>query len=102
MSDLPVSSKNDPRPHFDLHVTMPVNPELAEMVRDVAVHGARHAGCTDADAAAFGRKVEDAVRETLTAARTNASISIEVRWEQGPVEVIIGSGRDAHTLTIEV
>lgn len=93
---------SDSQAHFDLNVTVPADTQFAEMVRDVVVHGARDAGCADADAAAFGRKVEAAVRETLAAAAPSASVSIAVRRLSGPIEVVISGDRGARTLAMEI
>lgn len=87
---------------FDLRVTVPADPQYAEMVRGVVVHGARHAGCLEADASAFGGKVEEAIRDMLAAAGPDASVSIAVRRVRGPMEVVVSSDRGARTLAVDI
>ena len=91
MTEREVSSKNDPRPHFELRISLPVDRRHAAMVRDLAVHGAKQAGHSDADAEAFGRKVEQAALESLSGSSSTATIPVTVRCADGPVEVTIGS-----------
>ncbi len=76
---------------FDLSLTLPADRRFAAMVRDLAVHGAKHAGHSEADADAFGRKVEAAARESLAGSTSTATIPVTVRCAEGPVEVTIGS-----------
>ncbi len=85
---------------FEFNLTVPADARFAGMVRGVAVHGARHAGSADADAAAFGRTVEEALLGMLAAAHPEASVSVTVRVGGGPLEVVIGSGRGTRTLTL--
>jgi hypothetical protein len=85
---------------MEFNLTIPADVRFAGMVRNVAAHGARHAGSADAAASAFGRTVEDAVLGMLAAAHPQASVSVTVRGGRGPVEVVIGSGRGTRTLTL--
>ena len=85
---------------MEFTLTVPADASFATMVRGVAVHGARSAGCGDADAAAFGRKVEEAVAGMLAAAHPGASLTVAVRSVDEPLEVVIGSGRDTRTLRL--
>lgn len=78
------------RATFDLRLALPADRRFAPMVRDLAVHGATQAGHGEADAAAFGRKVEQAARESL-AGSASATIPVTVHCAEGPVEVTIGS-----------
>ena len=91
MTEREVSSKNDPRPHFELRVSLPGDSRYVAMLRDLAVHGAKQAGHSEADADAFGRRVEQAARESLDGSSSTADIPVTVRCAEGPVEVTIGS-----------
>ena len=77
--------------NFDLSLELPADRRLAPMVRDLAVHGAKQAGHSEADAAAFGRTVEQAASESLAGSSSTATIPVTVRCAEGPVEVTIGS-----------
>jgi hypothetical protein len=76
---------------FDLSLTLPADRRFVAMVRDLAVHGAKQAGHSEADAEAFGRKVEAAARESLAGSSSTATVPVTVRCAEGPVEVTIGS-----------
>ena len=76
---------------FELNLSLPADGRYARMLRGLAVHGARQAGHSEADAEAFGRKVEQAAREELTGSLSTATIPVTVRCAEGPVEVTIGS-----------
>ena len=76
---------------FELNLVLPADRRHAPMVRDLAVHGAKQAGHSDAEAEAFGRKVEQAARESLAGASSTETIPVTVRCAEGPVEVTIGS-----------
>ena len=85
---------------MEFNLTIPADARFIDMVRGVAVLGARCAGCIDADAAAFGRTVEEAVLGMLAAAHPEASVTVAVRTGDQPLEVVIGSGRGTRTLTL--
>ena len=92
---------------FDLALQVPPDAGFAPMVRDLALHGARSAGCDEAKCIAFGREVEEAARHVLNGARgadgaKGAMVPVAVRRDDGPIEVVIGSGAAARTLTLEV
>ena len=76
---------------FELNLLLPADSRHATMVRDLAVHGARQAGHSDDQAEAFGRKVEQAARESLAGSSSTEPIPVTVRCAEGPVEVTIGS-----------
>ena len=76
---------------FEMNLSLPADPELAPMLRGLAVQGARQAGCADADAEDFGRRVEDAARENLGSAGADGTVPVSVRHVTGPVEVVIGA-----------
>jgi hypothetical protein len=77
--------------HFQMNLSVPDDRRYAGMLRDLAVHGARQAGHSEAEAAAFGREVEQAARQSLAPAPTEATVPVTVRCDDGPVEVTIGS-----------
>lgn len=97
MSEAPVSSKDAPRPDFELHVSLPSDTRFAETARELAVHAARHAGCSDAKAHAFGDEVAGAVRGHLEMESPGATIPLVLRRTAGPIEVLV-NGR---TLTLD-
>ena len=76
---------------FELSLTVPRDRRFVAMVRDLAVHGAKHAGHSEADADAFGLRVEAAARESLAGSSSTATVPVMVRCAEGPVEVTIGS-----------
>jgi len=86
---------------MEFTLTVPADARFAGMVRGIAAHGARGAGCSDSDAAAFGRTVEEAVLGMLAAAHPEASVTVAVRSGDEPLEVVIGSGRGTRTLTLD-
>ena len=77
-------------PVFEFNLSVPADTRYAAMLRDLAVHGARRAGIGEADAAAFGQRVDAAAGEALTSAG-DANVPVIVRCSGGPVEVTIGS-----------
>jgi hypothetical protein len=77
--------------NFELNLSLPADRRHAVMVRDLAVHGAKQAGHSDAEADAFGRKVEQAAGEVLADSASTPTIPVTVRCADGPVEVTIGS-----------
>ena len=87
---------------FDLRMSLPAEGRFASLIGDVAGHGARRAGCGDADAASFGSQVESAVRELLAAGSADGTISVTVRRVKGPLEVVVSSDRGARTMSLEV
>jgi hypothetical protein len=83
---------------------VPPDAGFAPMVRDLALHGARTAGCAEATCVAFGREVEDAAHHVLKGAdgAQGAMVPVVVRRDGGPIDIVIGSGDAARTLTLEV
>ncbi len=81
----------DPRSYFELRLSVPDDRRYASLLRELAVHGAKEGGHSEADAAAFGSRVEQAANESLSAAPTPVAIPCTVRCAEGPVEVTIGS-----------
>ena len=82
-------------------LTLPADAQFVPMVRALAVHGARSAGCGEPEAETFGRKVEEALISMLAAGHPGASLTVTVRSGDEPLEVVIGSGRGARTLTLD-
>ena len=83
---------------FELTVSVSPDARFAVTVRELVVCAAQYAGCSDADAAAFGRDVEDAVRASLEEAADAIVLPVTVRRRAGPVEVLV----NGHTLTLQV
>ena len=77
-------------PRFDLRLSLPADERFASMLRDLAAHGAREAGCGADEVSAFGRTVEQAAHQSMAASR-GTTIPVTVRCTGGPVEVTIGS-----------
>ena len=85
---------------FDLRLSIPADARLAGMVRDLAVHGVRQIGLGERDATAFGRRVEEAFRESIQGAE-HARMSVVMGKAAGPLEVVISGGGAERTLAIE-
>jgi hypothetical protein len=77
--------------NFEFNLSLPADRRYAPMLRDLAAHGARQAGMNDAEAIAFGRRVEAAAGDALTVSGSAASVPVTVRCSGGPVEMTIGS-----------
>jgi hypothetical protein len=82
---------------FELNLSLPTDPRYTETARELAVHAAKHAGCADDRARAFGEEVAGVIRGYLQAGHTGASLPMVLRRRSGPVEALI-NGR---TITIE-
>ena len=95
MSEAAVSADRDVHPQFELNVSLPSDIRFTDTVRELAAHAARHAGCSDAGAEAFGEEVAQAVRAHLEKSDA-ATIPLVLRRQAGPVEVLV-NGR---TLTL--
>jgi hypothetical protein len=89
MTDAPEPSKDDSRSDFELNVSLPTDARFAETARELAVHAARHAGCSEARAHAFGQEVEQVIRGYLEAGGTGANVPFVVRRTTGPVEILV-------------
>ena len=74
---------------YELTVSIPCDPRFADTVRELAVHAARHAGCSDARAQAFGREVEEAARGYIAHGGGDAGLPLVFRRTTGPVEVLV-------------
>ena len=74
---------------YELTVSIPCDPRFAETVRELAVHAAKHAGCSDARAQAFGEEVEEAARGSIARDGGDAGLPLVFRRTSGPVEVLV-------------
>jgi hypothetical protein len=84
--------------HFQLDVSVPRDERFVPTVRDLAVQGARFAGCTAEAADAFGKSVEVALGSCLRTSAVETPIAVVVRRNHGPLEVVV----DEQTLTLDV
>lgn len=84
--------------HFQLDVSVPRDERFVPTVRDLAVQGARFAGCSAEVADAFGRTVEAALGTCLRNSTADTPIAVVVRRNQGPLEVLV----DEQTITLDV
>ncbi len=73
---------------FELNVSIPRDARFAETVRELAVHAAKHVGCSEARAHAFGREVEEATRGYIDNA-SDEGLPLVFRRRTGPVEVLV-------------
>jgi hypothetical protein len=89
MTEADLSAQPDQRPEFELKMSIPSDVRFAETVRELAVHAARHSGCSDADAQAFGAEVEDFIREHIETGASGTSVPLVFRRAAGPVEVLV-------------
>jgi hypothetical protein len=83
---------------FDLTVTVSTDTRLAGAVRELVVYAAGYAGCGQAEAAAFGLRVEALVAASLEGAPGGGPVPVTVRRRDGPVEVVI----DGRVLRLDV
>jgi hypothetical protein len=82
---------------FELTLSLPADVRFAATARELVIHAAKHSGCTDARAQAFGGEVEGVVRDRLAASSDGALLPIVVRLTTGPVEVLV----DGRTFSLE-
>jgi hypothetical protein len=85
---------------FELRLSIPADARLAGMVRDLAVHGVRQIGLGEREATAFGRRVEEAFRESIQGAEP-ARVSMVMRKAAGPLEVVMSGGGAERALAVE-
>lgn len=100
MSDRAVSASDGLRPHFELRIAVPAGGGWASLVGEVAAHGARQCARADAEASAFGRTVEEAVRQACATARSKSELACVVRRVNGPLEVVIATEGRSRTLKL--
>ena len=82
---------------FELNVSLPTDGRFTEVARELAVHAAKHVGCTENDASAFGDEVAGVIRGYLSDGNAGESLPLVLRRASGPVEALI-NGR---TITIK-
>jgi hypothetical protein len=82
---------------FAFTISVPRDPQFVSMVRGLAVHAARYASCGKTDVETFALSVEAAVHACLREASSDATISVVVRRDAGPLEFLI-NGR---TIAVE-
>ena len=82
---------------FVFTLSVPRDAQFVSMVRSLAMHAARYALCGHADAETFAGSVEAAVRACLHETSSDATISVIVRREAGPLEFLI----DGRTVAVE-
>jgi hypothetical protein len=70
-------------------VSLPTDARFTGAARELAVHAAKHAGCTDARAQAFGEEVEGVIRGYLESGNTSPTLPMVLRRRAGPVEALI-------------
>ena len=76
---------------FELNVTVAADPGLVPVMRDLAVHAARYAGCRGSDADAYGHVVEAIVRACFEGGPGGREVPVILRRVDGPVEFLIAS-----------
>lgn len=82
---------------FQFSLQVPRDPQFVSTVRKLAVHAARYANCTEADAETFGGSVEQAVQACLRDEVPDTTISVVVHRAAGPVEARV----DGHVISVE-
>lgn len=75
---------------FELNVSVSNDARLAVTVRALAICAANQAGCGEAAAAAFGRRVEDTVRASLQGRLSDGLLPVTLRHHASTVEVVVG------------
>jgi hypothetical protein len=90
--------ETDPRPNFQLDVTVPCESRFVPTIRDLAVQAARLAGCSGPDADAFGDSVQAALDNHMRHHTSDAPIAIVVRRDGGPLQVLV----DEQTISLDL
>ena len=67
-------------------------------VRALVICAANQAGCAETAAVAFGRRVEDTVRNSLSGAGHDGMLPVTVRHHASTVEVVV----NGHTLRLDI
>ena len=89
MNDASSGAHGEGQSDYELTVSIPCDLRFTETVRELAVHAAKHAGCSDARAQAFGREVEEAARVHMGDVSGDAGLPLVFRRTTGPVEVLV-------------
>jgi hypothetical protein len=82
---------------FEFTISVPRDAQFVSMVRGLAVQAARYAACGHSDAETFAVSVEAAVRAVLREPSADATMSVIVRRDAGPLEFLI----DGRTVAVE-
>jgi hypothetical protein len=82
---------------FELNISLPTDARFTDTARELAVHAAKHAGCTEERALAFGEEVAGIIRGYLDDGHAGTTLPLVLRRKSGPVEALI-NGR---TITIQ-
>ena len=82
---------------FEFRLAVPRDPQFVSMVRSLAVQAARYAACGNAEIETFAGSVEAAVHACLRETSPDATISVVVRRDAGPLEFLI----DGRTVAVE-
>jgi len=82
---------------FEFSLTVPRDARFVETVRLLATQAARYAGCGGPDTETFAASVEQAVRASVDGTADGAPVTVVMRRDAGPVEVVV----DGRTLTVE-
>ena len=82
---------------FQFTISVPRDAQFVPVVRGMAVQAARYAACGEADAQTFAGSVEAAVRARLGDASADGMISVIVRRDAGPLEILI----DGHAIAVQ-
>jgi hypothetical protein len=82
---------------FQFTISVPRDPQFVSMVRGLAVQAARYACCGNSDAETFACSVEAAVQACLREPSSDATITVIVRRDAGPLEFLI----DGRTIAVE-
>jgi hypothetical protein len=82
---------------FEFTLTVPRDPQFVSMVRGLAIQAARYAACGNAETETFAVSVEAAVHACLRETSPEATISVVVRRDAGPLEFLI----DGRTIAVE-
>jgi len=76
---------------FEINVAMPADARYIEVIRDLAIHAARYAGCRGADADLYGAVIEGVVRACLGREPVMGTRPVIIRRQNGPIEFLIAS-----------
>lgn len=76
---------------FELDMSIPANPQFAEILRLVAAQVARQSGANEADAVSFGDDVERASRDCI--GNNGSQIAVALYGRAAEVEVVLTCGR---------
>jgi hypothetical protein len=82
---------------FSFTLSVPRDSHVVTLVRLIAEKAARYARCESAAAEAFAGSVEEAVRACFESAPSDEPVSILVRRDAGPIEIVV----DGRAVSVE-